>query len=160
MRGQQTINVGVFTAKPKAGGSSTTCRAGGQINTPNGAPFSQYIRAALISELQMAEVYSPSAPVTLTGTLEHVDSDSVAGTWSIDLTVTSSNGKSLAIAEKYSFASSFAADTACPQAAQALLPAVQDLIAKLVHDPGFKDLIGAAPVAQVGAPVPPSSEGR
>ena len=146
---RRPIGVGKFVAKPMSGGASVPCRAGGQINTPDGEPFSQYVRAALISELEMAEAYSASAPVTLTGTLDHVDSNSLAGTWTIALTVASSNGRSIAVEEKYSFGSSFAADVACPQTAQALMPAVQNVIAKLVHDPGFAALVDDAETSQV-----------
>jgi hypothetical protein len=137
----QTVNVGPFTAKG-AESSSIGCRAVGPIKTPDGEPFSQYVRKAFISELTMAEVYSAAASVTLTGTLDHLDFSSTSGAWQMGLTVSSSNGKSLHVEESYDFSSSFFGETACNQTAQAFMPGVQDLIGKLVRDPGFKTLLG------------------
>jgi hypothetical protein len=147
----QTINVGPFTAKGEA--SSIGCRAVGPIKTPDGEPFSQYVRKAFISELTMAEVYSAAAAVTLTGTLDHLDFSSTSGAWQMGLTVSSSNGKSLHVEESYDFSSSFFGETACNQTAQAFMPGVQDLIGKLVRDPGFKTLLGtdAAPTKDATA---------
>jgi len=153
MRGQ-SINVGAFSARD--GASEVLCRGVGPIKTPDGEEFSEYVRAALISELLMAEVWSASAPVTLTGVLDDVGFDSFAGAWALSLTVTSSNGQSLHVAEKYPFQTSFYGETACNQVAQAFMPGVQDLIAKLVRDPAFKALVGApnsaaAPNAKPGS---------
>lgn len=144
------VNVGPFAAKGREA-SSITCRAVGPIKTPDGEPFSQYIRKAFISDLTLAEVYSAAAPVTLTGTVDKVDFSSTSGGWVLALTVASSNGKSVHVDETYDFSSSFFGETACNQTAQAFMAGVQDLIGKLVRDPGFGPLIGAV------APVPPSA---
>jgi hypothetical protein len=55
--GARKINVGPFTA---TGGSKTeiTCRAVGPIKTPDERPFEEYVRKALIDELQVAELYA------------------------------------------------------------------------------------------------------
>jgi hypothetical protein len=143
--GGHPINVGEFRAKGDEA-SSIGCRAVGPIKTPDGEPFSQYVRKAFISELTLAEVYSPSAPVTITGTVDRVDFSSTSGAWEIGLTVTSSNGKSIHTDEEYSFSSSFFGETACNQTAQAFMPGIQDLIGKIVHDPEFRGLVGADPV--------------
>ncbi|CAG9250964.1 hypothetical protein PCAR4_290075 [Paraburkholderia caribensis] len=64
------------------------------------------------------------------------------GTWNPGLTVNSSNGHSVSVAEEaYSYNSSYFGETACNQTVQALMPAVQDLIAKLVHSPEFPTLL-------------------
>jgi hypothetical protein len=156
----QTINVGPFTAKG-AEASSIGCRAVGPIKTPDGEPFSQYVRKAFISELTMAEVYSAAAPVTLTGTLDHLNFSSTSGAWQMGLSVSSSNGKSLHVEESYDFSSSFFGETACNQTAQAFMPGVQDLIGKLVRDPGFKTLLGttdASPPKDTTAADKPSAK--
>jgi hypothetical protein len=146
LRGQP-VRVGAFKSKEEAT-SSIDCRAVGPIKTPDDEPFSQYIRNALVTELKMAEVYSDSGSVTLTGTLDHIDFSSTSGAWELALTVSSSNGKSMHVDETYHFDSSFVGETACNQTAQAFVPGVQDLIGKLVRDPAFRSLVTAAEVAQ------------
>jgi hypothetical protein len=149
LRGQW-INVGPFTAPVET--ASLDCRMAGPVKTADGEPYSQTIRAALISELEMAEVYAPTAPVTLTGSVDKLDFDSLSGEWTLSLTLTSSNGKSLHADEKYHFASSYMGDAACAQTAQAFMPSVQDLIAKVVHSPAFPALVGAPSPAPAVAP--------
>jgi len=75
------------------------------------------------------------------GRLNSIDFSSASGTWNLDLTVSSSNGRSLNVAENYSYTTSFYGETACNQTAQALMPAVQDLIGKVVHAPEFPALL-------------------
>jgi hypothetical protein len=140
------VTVGDFTTK-NGNKSSIGCRAVGPIKTPDGEPYAQYIRKALLTELKMAEVYADGAPVTLTGSLDHLDFSSTSGAWQIGVTVSSSNGQSVHIEESYEYSSSFFGETACNQTAQAFMPGVQDLIAKLVRDPAFKALVGASDAA-------------
>ena len=144
LRGQW-INVGPFTAALDT--ASIDCRLAGPIKTTDGEPYSQYIRAALISELEMAEVYAPTGAVTLTGSVDSLEFSSMSGDWTIGLTISSSNGKSLHVDEKYGFSSSFNGDAACAQTAQAFMPGVQDLIGKIVHSPAFPALVAAPPPA-------------
>lgn len=137
------ISVGAFSQAPIANQSPNEimCRGVGPIKTPDGEPFAEFVKNALVSELKIAGVYAPTAPIQLTGRLDSIDFSSMSGAWDLALTVTSSNGRSLSVAEKYPFTSSYFGETACNQTAQALMPAVQDLIAKLVHAPGFSTLI-------------------
>src|SRR5688572_5351794 len=60
------VNVGPFTMRDPRGGS-IVCRLGAPIQTPDDEPFEEFIRKAFVSELLMAELYSPTAPLTLTG---------------------------------------------------------------------------------------------
>ena len=136
----KTINVGNFTST-KEGLKEIACRAVGPIKTPDGETYAEYVRKALIDELKMANIYSDDAPITLTGNLNDINFSSSSGTWNLSLTVNSSNGKSLTVTDDYSFTTSFYGETACNQTAQALMPAVQNLIAKLVRDDGFKLLL-------------------
>jgi hypothetical protein len=136
----KTINVGKFTStEPEL--KQISCRAVGPIKTPDGETFAEYIREALLDELRMANVYSADAPVTLTGNLDEIDFSSTSGTWDLTLTVNSSNGKSITVTENYSFTSSWVGETACNQTAQALMPAVQNLIGKFVQHERFKELV-------------------
>ena len=134
------INVGKFgSAKPSK--SEIMCRGVGPIKTPDGQSFENFIRKALVDELKIAEVYSSTAPVTITGNLDAIDFSSASGNWNLTLTMKSSNGKSFVVAESYSFKTSYYGETACNQTAQALMPAVQNLIGKVVNNKEFNTLI-------------------
>jgi hypothetical protein len=117
------------------------CRGVGPIKTPDGQTFENFIKKALVDELKIAEAYSNSATITLTGNLDAIDFSSNSGTWNLALTVNSSNGHSLSASENYSYTTSFYGETACNQTAQALMPAVQNLIGKVVQNNEFRKLI-------------------
>ena len=138
--GGKTINVGAFTAT-KPGQNEIMCRGVVPIKTPDGEPFSEFVRKALIDELVIANVLSSTAPVTLTGNLNNIDFSSTSGAWNISLTVISSKNKTMTVTENYSYTTSFVGETACNQTAQALTPAVQNLIGQLVRSPEFADLV-------------------
>lgn len=139
------MQVGEFTSSIKGkNGTDLTeimCRGVGPIKTPDGESFAQYIKKALIDEMKIAEVYSASAPITLSGNLDTVDFSSSGGYWQVGLTLRSSNGKSVSIDERYPYQSSFYGETACNQTAQAFMPAVQNLVGKAVRSPEFAALI-------------------
>ncbi len=137
----QTVNVGSFSGTGDANKSEIMCRGVGPIKTPDSEAFPEYVRKALLDELRIANVHSSSAPVTLTGNLDSIDFSSNSGNWSLALTVKSTNGKSLSLAESYKYTSSFYGETACNQTAQALMPAVQNLVGKLVRSPEFPSLL-------------------
>ncbi|MDP5137837.1 hypothetical protein ORJ04_17935 [Rheinheimera baltica] len=134
------INVGEFNSATESK-TSIMCRGVGPIKTPDGQTFEGFIRKAFVDELKMAELYDGNAPVTLTGTLNSIDFSSASGSWDIAMTINSSNGQSISVSESYSFTSSFYGETACNQTAQALMPAVQNLIGKIVQNEGFSNLI-------------------
>lgn len=136
----ETLNVGEFKTAGDAS-SEIMCRAVGPIKTPDGESFATYVRKAFITELKVAELYSDKAPATITGQLEHVDFSSTDGSWDLKLTLNSSNGRSMSVSNRYSFTTSWVAETACGQAAQALMPAVQDLIRQLVTKKKFASLV-------------------
>ena len=135
-----SVSVGSFTS-PDQPVSEITCRAVGPIKTPDGEPYAEFVRKALISELKMAGAYSDTAPTQITGVLNNVDFSSNSGTWNLGLTLASSNGRTVAVTETYPFTSSFYGETACNQTAQALMPAVQDLIGKAVQNPAFTQML-------------------
>jgi hypothetical protein len=138
--GGQTVNIGAFSAS-SPGQKEISCRAVGPIKTPDGEPFSEFIKKALLDELRIANVYSETAPITITGNLDAIDFSSTSGTWNLTLTVNSSNGKSMSVSEAYDYTSSFVGETACNQTAQAFVPAVQNLVGKVVRSPEFAELI-------------------
>ena len=137
------INVGSFQGPPDFDNS---CRAAGPIAPPDNMSFEGYIQNALADELKVAGKFDGKSPtVTLNGIVEQLSFSSsrgiTGGTWDIGLKVISSNGQSTYVSEHYEFKSGFIADTACKQTAEAFLPAVQDLIGKLVKAPEFKSLV-------------------
>src|SRR5262249_35437074 len=138
--GGQKTNVQPFTA---TGESKTEigCRAVGPVKTSDGRPFEEYIRKALIDELTIAELYADAGPITLGGNLDQVDFSSTSGKWMLAVTLKSSNGRSLSVANTYDYESSFVGEKACALSAQAFGPAVQVLIGKIVHSPDFAALL-------------------
>jgi hypothetical protein len=138
----QAVNVGQFTAA-KPDRTEISCRAAGPTKTPDGESFEEYFRKAFIADLDIAEVYSAAAPVTLTGRLDAIDFSSglTDAAWDTALTISSSNGKSLSVDNHYSFAGNVVGEVACNQTAQALMPAVQDLIGKMITHPDFAALL-------------------
>lgn len=134
------ISVGQFTAT-KSGITEIMCRGLGPIKTPDGETFENYIRKAFIDELKLAELYSKNSSIMLTGNLDHIDFSSNSGIWNLAVTIKSTNGKAITASENYSYTTSFYAETACDQTAQALMPAIQDLISNIIRDPKFSSLI-------------------
>ena len=47
----------------------------------------------------------------------------------------------MTVSEDYEYTSSFYGETACNQTAQAFMPAVQNLVGKVVRSPEFMDLV-------------------
>lgn len=137
----KTINVGDFSSSVP-GQSEIMCPVIVPVKTRDGEPFSEFIRKALIDELRMANVFSPTAPTTLTGHLNKIDFSSTAGNWNLVLTIKSSNGRSMVVTETYLYNTNILfGDDSCDDAAQAFVPAIQDLIGKIVRSPDFIALI-------------------
>lgn len=136
----KTINVGAFSSS-EPGLSEIMCRGVGPIKTPDGEPFSEYIRKALLDELRIANVFSPTSTTTLTGNLDKIDFSSNTGNWNLALTIKSSNRRSMVVTENYSYTTSFYGETACNQTAQAFMPAIQNLVGKIVRSPDFIALV-------------------
>jgi hypothetical protein len=141
--GASAIGIGAFSG-PAAFDNS--CRAAGPLAPPDGMSHTEYLRKAFEDELKVAGVHATDAKrVVLTGTVKRLEFSSsrgiTGGSWDIDLAISSSNGRSLSASEHYEFQSGFIADTACKQTAEAYLPAVQNLIGKIVRAPEFKALV-------------------
>ena len=145
LKGRQ-VQVGEFTSSvknKKTGGDQTEilCRAVGPVRTPDGESFSNYIRNAVVDEMKVARAYEPSAPTVISGNLDAIDFWSGIGYWSMKLTLTSSNGKSMTMDEKYPYKISYWGQTACFLTAQAFVPAVQHLVGKALLSAEFNGLL-------------------
>ncbi|MGV0998970.1 MAG: hypothetical protein ACOYBQ_06555 [Fluviibacter sp.] len=138
----EVATVGNFTMTSAA---DLQCRAVGPIMLPDNHNLPSYIKKAFEDELKMSGIYNPTNPtVTLTGIVNKAAFVSAKGFfqghWELDLTVQSSNGKSISATEQYDFDSAYLADKGCQKTADALVPAVQNVLQKIVAAPGFKDL--------------------
>jgi len=120
------------------------CRLMGPIQASDGMTIPQFVQKAFNDEFKFANLYAENG-VALNGTLTKVAFSSTSGLtngwWDLDLLLKSSNGKSMNVVSRYEFPSGFDAITACNQTAQALGPAVQDLIKKTVSDSQFPSLL-------------------
>lgn len=120
---------------------SHMCRALGSVSIGGGKTPSQFIHGALQEELFMARSYANAAGIAISG---HVDAMSfssvVPANWDIALTLSSSNGQSFQIQNRYEFATSWNAISACKNVSDAFAPAVSALLKKAVNDARFKAL--------------------
>jgi hypothetical protein len=123
---------------------NSACRLMGPIEPADGLTFPEFIGKAFNDELKMAGVYSEGG-IKISGDITKVDFSSSSGLtngfWDIAIILKSSNGKSIEASNKYTFKSGFDAITACNATADALSPAVQDLIQSAVTNPEFKNLL-------------------
>lgn len=133
------VSVGAFTATTPAR-NSLMCRAVGPVKTPDGEPFENFLRNALIAELKLADVYLENGGVAITANLDKIQFDSFSGTWDIGLQLKSAAGDDFSVAETYHYTTSIIAYAACGQTAQAMMPAVQNLISKIVKHQRFARL--------------------
>jgi hypothetical protein len=116
------------------------------MRVADGLTHAQYIQKAFEDEFKIAGAYATGSPrVTLSGEIQKIEFSSTraltGGSWSIDLNLTSSNGKQLRVNEYYEFDSGFAAFEACRNTAEAFSRAVQNLVGKVVKNSEFASLV-------------------
>lgn len=140
----QKVAVDSFTATTPSQ-TEIGCRAVGPIKTPDGNTFEEYIRKALIDQLKLAQMYLSDASIRIRGNVDKVNFSSHEGVWYLQVTISDSKGKSFVVSENYDYKSSYYGETACNQTAQAFMPAVQNLVVKIVSDSAFKEMIGQQP---------------
>ncbi len=137
----KNVNLASMTAPANY---DSNCRLMGPIHASDNMTIPQFVQKAFNDEFKFAGLYAENG-TKLDGTLDKIQFSSVSGLtngwWDLALTLKSSNGKSLSAENKYVFKSGFDAITACNQTAQALGPAVQDLIRKAIADPAFQSLL-------------------
>jgi len=123
---------------------SPNCRLMGPIEPADGLTIPQFIAKAFNDEFKMAGLFSTDG-IKISGDITKVEFSSITGLtsgyWDIGLRLDSSNGQSLSVSNKYTFKSGFDAITACNATADALTPAVQDLIKATVYHPEFSKLL-------------------
>lgn len=143
LRQLDTIS-GEFVSLQQATKFKQNCRLMGPIEPADGLSISQFITKAFNDELKMADKYAKDA-AKVTGKITKVEFSSISGLtngyWDLGLDLESSNGEKLTVSNKYSFKSGFDAITACNATADALSPAVQDLIKTTVNHPNFIKLM-------------------
>lgn len=131
---------GEFASLNQPTAFSSNCRLMGPIEPADGLTIPQFVVKAFNDELKMADRYDTNA-TKITGNITKIEFSSISGVtngyWDIGLNLESTNGKSLTVNNKYSFKSGFDAITACNATADALSPAVQDLIKATINNPGF-----------------------
>jgi hypothetical protein len=148
-----SVKLATFTSD-KPGKSEIICRGGVMIQTPQGVPFEKYVEDAFRTELLVAGLESPSAPVILSGHMERMHFVTFSdASWELRVTLASSNGRRLTVAEDYAFNWHFIGDYACREAATAMALAVQSLVRKAVKHPEFGGLL-APGVATTPAATP------
>lgn len=136
------LDVSTFTATNK-GESSVMCRLAETVSTPKGEPFSQYIEEALVSELKMAGVYDKNSDLKISGNLNKIYGSTMFGNayWELDVTITSSNGKSLSVNTKRDYPSSYLASTACNNMGTSFAPSIKQLINDILNHKDFALLL-------------------
>lgn len=146
MKLSEVATVGNFT---QSATPDLQCRAVGPVTLPDGHTIPSYLQKAFEDELKLAGVFNPSNPsIVLTGIVDKVAFSSAKGffqgEWELGLTIISSNGTRVSALERYDFDSAYLGDKGCQKTAEALVPATQNLLKKIVNDPGFKDLFKVA----------------
>ena len=134
-----SIAVGEFSAS-SPGQFEMRCGTNKLIRTLHHTPFEKYVREALIAELKKADAYSLDqieAGKVISGHLDKFRFNADSGGWDIDLTITFKSGESFTVSESY-----LIDDTSCPQVTAAAVPAVQDLIYKVLTHPIFQKKMG------------------
>lgn len=120
------------------------CRAVGNVRIENDLSVAQFVQKAFNDELRYAGIAGEGG-AKLTGTLNKVDFSSSAavvnGYWDLDLTLKSSNGKSMEVPIHYDFSAGFSGITACSNTSQALAQAAQELVRRTAADPRFPTLL-------------------
>lgn len=136
------VNIGTFTATNE-GESKVMCRLATPVGTPDGMTFAKYIEDALSTELEMGNMIDPKSKITVTGNLDSIYGSTVLGNayWEFKMKVASSNGKSFDVVSRYDYESSFTAYSACSEMQRSYLPAVQELVNKIITHPQFSELL-------------------
>jgi ABC-type uncharacterized transport system auxiliary subunit len=120
------------------------CRLNGDVKVAPGKTLSQYIKEAFQKELFTAQAYDPHGPV-IEGRIEELSFSSVTpASWQITMHVQSPVSTGYTVSVNYPFDTSWIADNACRNTADAFAPAVQQLLREVVTDPKFAALTSSS----------------
>lgn len=137
----QKISVAEFESSLGEGGVNQ-CRGYSIITTPGEGGLVRYIQDAFISELELANAYSPDSPIVLKGKVTQISlSTLTGGEWIIKMTLMSNNGRSISAREQLHFKTNIVGQSACQVAGDTYFYAVQNLLRKLVSSPNFPNLL-------------------
>jgi hypothetical protein len=137
----QKISVAEFESSLGEGGVNQ-CRGYSIITTPGEGGLVRYIQDALVSELELANAYSPDSSIVLKGKVTQISlSTLTGGEWIIKMTLMSSNGRSISAREQLHFKTNIVGQSACQVASDAYSYVVQNLLRKLVSSPNFPKLL-------------------
>ena len=123
------------------------CRLMGTIEASDGRGVTEFIRDSFNDELKFAGIYGgDGAANKLEVAVDRVAFSSTEGLtngwWEFDITLSNiATRRSIRASTHYAFKSGFDAITACNQTADALTPAVQELILDAVSNENFRNLI-------------------
>jgi hypothetical protein len=117
---------------------SLSCRLGARVETADAESFAAYIKKALVDEMKIAEVYSPTGKLVVAGKIKKLNFSSNTGTWIINTDITIGSGAPFSVDEIYDYRTSYAGDSACRQTAQSFEGAVHELVSKIIAQPAFK----------------------
>lgn len=139
--GLKPVSVGTFSSF-NPGMHGISCRAAGNVGTPDEGSYESYIQKAFTDELKLAGLYDENSTLKLQGKIEELDFNSNigAGKWVISLTLSSNTSSGYKTTATHEFSTNWVADKACQQVAQAFVPAVQQLIFQTVGNPKFGEL--------------------
>ncbi len=118
------------------------CRLAGPVVVAPGKTLTQYVQDAFQEELFAAQVYLPTSPNVLNGTIEALQFSSVSpASWDISMKISSTtNTAGYSVSVKFPFGTSWDAMSACKNVADAFGPAVQELLKQVVSHPDFATL--------------------
>jgi hypothetical protein len=136
----ENVAVQEFTAE-RPDQSSVICRGVGPVTTPNGEPFREYIRQALIGDLKRLRLYDPGASKRIGAHLKSIDADSMTAKWVITMEVTITDHPPFEITASHVFPFIFAGDSACHDMAERFPIVVQKLIEELTGRPELLDAV-------------------
>lgn len=91
----------------------------------------------------MAGVYDKNSELKISGNLNKIYGSSMLGNayWEVNLTVTSSNGKSITVNTKRDYPSSYLASTACNNMGISFAPTVKQLLGEILNHKDFNSLL-------------------
>jgi hypothetical protein len=141
-KNNKDINLGEFTDSGRDE-AKVMCRLATPIGTPSGETFASYIKNAFAKELLTAGMYNPSSDVTISMNIDSLYGSTTLGNayWEFEVTLKSSNGKTMKVKSRYDYESSFSAMSACSEMQRSFVLAVQKLIGDIVNSPEFAELI-------------------
>ncbi|MBF0321782.1 MAG: hypothetical protein HQL62_02370 [Magnetococcales bacterium] len=120
---------------------SVLCRMMGPVIVAPGKTMAEYIRDAFREEMFMAQAYATDAPTIIDGQIDKaVFSSTVPAYWELSMTVRSNHSKGYQAKVKYGFNTSWTANNACKNVADAFGPATQALLKEVVFHPEFSQL--------------------